>query len=51
MIDYTAILKENACGILATQDGQGVRTRVFQYLFADGNKVYFCTSSHDGAAA
>jgi len=45
MIDYTAILKENPNGVLATQDGQGVRTRIFQYLFADGNKVYFCTSS------
>ena len=45
MIDYAAILKQNPCGVLATQDGDGVRTRVFQYLFADGKKVYFCTSS------
>jgi uncharacterized pyridoxamine 5'-phosphate oxidase family protein len=45
MIDYAAILKQNPNGVLATQDGQGVRTRVFQYLFADGNKVYFCTNS------
>jgi uncharacterized pyridoxamine 5'-phosphate oxidase family protein len=45
MFDFTAILKANPNGVLATQDGQGVRTRVFQYLFADGNKVYFCTNS------
>jgi len=45
MIDYAAILKANPVGVFATQDGKNVRTRVFQYLFADGNKVYFCTSS------
>lgn len=45
MIHYAEILKANPNGVLATQDRDGVRTRVFQYLFADGNKVYFCTSS------
>ena len=45
MIDYNAILKANPNGVLATQDGQGVKTRVFQFLFADRGKVYFCTSS------
>ena len=45
MIDYAAILKNNPVGVLATQDGTGVRTRVFQYLFSDDNKVYFCTSN------
>ena len=45
MIDYATILKANPVGVLATQDGQEIRTRVFQYLFADGKKVYFCTSS------
>jgi uncharacterized pyridoxamine 5'-phosphate oxidase family protein len=45
MIDFNAILKANPNGVLATQDEQGIRTRVFQYLFSDGNKVYFCTSS------
>ncbi|MDR2862239.1 MAG: pyridoxamine 5'-phosphate oxidase family protein [Syntrophobacterales bacterium] len=45
MIDYAAILTKNPVGVLATQDGQGVRTRVFQYLFADGNRAYFCTGS------
>ncbi len=45
MINYAEILKANPNGVLATQNGQGVGTRVFQYLFADGNKVYFCTSN------
>lgn len=45
MIDYAAILKENPNGVMATQDGSKVKTRVFQYLFSDGNKVYFCTSN------
>jgi uncharacterized pyridoxamine 5'-phosphate oxidase family protein len=44
MIDYASILKANPNGVLATQDGRGTRTRVFQYLFSDGNKAYFCTS-------
>ena len=45
MINFTEILKATPNGVLATQDGNSVKTRVFQYLFADGNKVYFCTSS------
>lgn len=45
MINFNEILKKNPNGILATQDGNGVKTRVFQYLFSDGNKVYFCTNS------
>ena len=45
MINYAEILKANPAGVLATQDGNKVKTRVFQYLFADGKKVYFCTNS------
>jgi uncharacterized pyridoxamine 5'-phosphate oxidase family protein len=45
MINYADLLKATPNGVLATQDGQGVKTRVFQCLFSDGNKVYFCTSS------
>jgi uncharacterized pyridoxamine 5'-phosphate oxidase family protein len=45
MIDYAKLLKETPNGVLATQDGQSIKTRVFQYLFADGKKVYFCTNS------
>lgn len=45
MIDYAAILKENPNGVLATQNGNKVKTRAFQYLFNEGNKVYFCTAN------
>ena len=45
MINYAEILKSNPNGVLATQEGNTVKTRVFQYLFADGKKVYFCTNS------
>ena len=45
MIKYSEILAANPVGVLATQDGDKVKTRVFQFLFADGKKVYFCTNS------
>lgn len=45
MIDYTAVLMENPNGVLATQAKDKAKTRVFQYLFSEGNKVYFCTSN------
>ncbi len=45
MVDYLGVLKENPNGVLATQDGKNVQTRVFQYLFSDGDKAFFCTSS------
>jgi len=44
MIDYAAILEKNSKGVLATQDGQGVRTRIFECQFTEGKKAYFCTS-------
>ncbi|AEF85778.1 pyridoxamine 5'-phosphate oxidase family protein [Treponema primitia ZAS-2] len=45
MFDFESVLKKNPNGVLATQDGAKIRTRVFQYLFADGKKVYFSTNS------
>lgn len=45
MIDYVTILAANPNGVLATQADGKIKTRVFQYLFSDGNKVYFCTSN------
>ena len=45
MIDYQSILAASPNGVLATQDGNSVRTRVFQCLFTEGNKGYFCTST------
>jgi uncharacterized pyridoxamine 5'-phosphate oxidase family protein len=45
MINFAEILNANPIGVMATQDGNKVKTRVFQYLFADGKKAYFSTSS------
>ena len=45
MIDFAALLKATPNGVLATHDGQGIKTRVFQFLFADGKKAYFCTNN------
>lgn len=45
MIDYAATLKANPNGVMATQNNGKIKTRVFQYLFSDGNKTYFCTSN------
>lgn len=45
MYDYVAALAANPNGVMATQDEGKTKTRVFQYLFSDDNKVYFCTSN------
>lgn len=45
MIDHEAILKKNPLGVLATRDGDRLKTRAFQYLFSDGHRAYFCTSN------
>jgi len=45
MINFAEILNANPIGVFATLDGNKVKTRVFQYLFADGKKAYFSTSS------
>lgn len=45
MIDYLSIMEANPNGVLATKSEAGVRTRVFQYLFAVDDKPYFCTGA------
>ena len=45
MFDYASILKANPNGVMATQDNGRIKTRVFQYLFSDERKAYFCTSN------
>jgi uncharacterized pyridoxamine 5'-phosphate oxidase family protein len=45
MFDYVSVLAKNPNGVLATKNGEKLATRVFQYLFVDGKKVYFCTNS------
>jgi len=44
MFNFVPILSANPNGVLATTDGQSIRQRVFQFLFAEGRKVFFCTS-------
>ncbi len=44
MIDYQEILQANPCGVLATQNGDRLDTRVLHSLFTEDNKLYFCTS-------
>ncbi len=43
MIDYIDIIKQNPNGVLATQSNSSLDTRVVHSLFAEDNKVYFCT--------
>lgn len=44
MIKFQEIINKNVSGILATKNGDGVDTRYFQALWAEGNRAYFCTS-------
>ncbi len=43
MMDYLEILKANPIGVLATQNGDKLDTRVLHSLFSEGNKLYFST--------
>lgn len=45
MFDFAKALAENPNGVLATRDGESLKTRVFQYLFTEGQRVFFCTSN------
>ncbi|MFV0314357.1 MAG: pyridoxamine 5'-phosphate oxidase family protein [Anaerotignum sp.] len=45
MINFVEKLEANPNGVFATQEKGKIKTRVFQYLFAEGTKVYFCTSN------
>lgn len=44
MFDFAKVLTEAPNGVLTTCDGTSLKSRVFQFLFADGQKVFFCTS-------
>ena len=44
MFDFAKTLAENPNGVLTTRDGESLKTRVFQYLFAEGKRIFFCTS-------
>lgn len=45
MINYVEKLAANPNGVFATSVKGKIKTRVFQYLFSEENKVYFCTSN------
>ncbi len=45
MFNFVEKLEANPSGVFATQENGKVKTRVFQYLFTEGNNVYFCTSN------
>lgn len=51
MINYEELLKDCPNGVLATQDGPKVKTRVFQFLFCINKNVYFCTSNNKPVCA
>ena len=46
MIDFSNFLKENLNGIFTTVEDGKPKSRAFQFLFADGKKVYFCTENN-----
>ncbi len=45
MIDYAAIIKENPNGVLATRDGEKIKTRVFHCVFVENDRAYFTTAA------
>ncbi|UQZ87694.1 pyridoxamine 5-phosphate oxidase [Deltaproteobacteria bacterium Smac51] len=44
MFDFAKAFSENPNGVLATVDGDQIKTRVFQYLFTENGRAHFCTS-------
>jgi uncharacterized pyridoxamine 5'-phosphate oxidase family protein len=45
MINFEEVLNKKVNGVLATIGENGPQTRVFQSLWAENNKVYFCTGA------
>lgn len=45
MINFEEILNKKGNGVLATIGESGPQTRIFQSLWAENNKVYFCTGA------
>ncbi len=45
MKSYQAFLTENPNGTMATANHGAASTRIFQVLWAENDKVYFCTSN------
>lgn len=40
MEQYQAVLEQFPLGVMSTEDGDQPLTRVFQYLWSDGDKTY-----------
>lgn len=45
MRNFETFLTSNPNGVLATVENAEPRTRVFQYLWKEGSRAYFCTSN------
>ncbi|MBI4857882.1 MAG: pyridoxamine 5'-phosphate oxidase family protein [Acetobacterium woodii] len=45
MINYEEILNQKVTGVLATVDENEAQTRIFQTLWVENNRVYFCTGA------
>lgn len=46
MQDYQTFFQANPNGVMGTVDGGEARTRTFQILWVDGDRLYFCTGNH-----
>ena len=46
MEDYQNFFEKNPNGVLGTVDNGMARTRTFQILWVDDNRLYFCTGNH-----
>lgn len=46
MEEIISFLEQYSHGVFSTVDGAQPKSRVFQYLFAEGRKVYFCTAKN-----
>lgn len=44
MQDYLEFFTANPNGVLATIDDGAIKTRIFQFLWGDEGRIFFCTS-------
>jgi uncharacterized pyridoxamine 5'-phosphate oxidase family protein len=43
--EFVHILEKYRNGVLANRSGENLRTQIITFSFAEGNRVYFCTTS------
>jgi uncharacterized pyridoxamine 5'-phosphate oxidase family protein len=43
--EFVPILEKYRNGVLANRNGENLRTQIITFSFAEGNRVYFCTTS------